>query len=771
MIAAVAAKGRNVMAHAIDDLDLGALGRALWRRKGLIVGLTLVAAMLAFGAVNLVTPRYKSEARILIETRDNIFLRPDAERTLDRSVAIDQEAITSQVQLLLSRDLAREVIKSLKLAERPEFDPVLRGSSTVGVVLRLVGLARDPLIQTPEERVLRSFVERLTVYQVEKSRVIAIEFESESPELASRVANALAAAYLMFQRTAKQDQSRVAGHWLAEKIEPLRGAVASAEEKVEQYRARNNLLVGTNNTTLSNQELGELNAQLSAARAQRADAEAKARIIREALRTGRAVEFADIINSELMRRLSEQRVTLQAQLAEQSSTLLDQHPRIKEIKAQIVGLDRQIRGEADRLARSFENDSRVASAKVDALSTSLDQLKRQAGNTNEQDVHLRALEREAKAQRELLESYLAKYREATARDSIGATSPDARIISTASVSNTPSWPKKAPTVLIAALATFVLTTGFVLSGQLLAGQRGADELAGPARPLFMPEPEIPEHEILEPDTAELDMPAPPVPEPRPVPAPALAPAPAPKAAPAVAVEPEAPIRCDVTAPPIVPQIAGDIPHPAARAAPETDGSNAPAVDAAVDQVASQVQDRIAVIGARPSVDTAAVAILLARELGSRAKVVLLDLAFGGQGLAAIGADPTAPGISELALSEASFGEVIARDRLSGIHFVTTGRATADAASIIASPRLAITIEALARSYDHVVVNVGGIPELALERIAALAPQTVLVVDALDEEATTAARARLIAAGCQAVNVLPYAPQEPVSVATPAPAAA
>src|SRR5438874_4133294 len=269
MIAAVASRGRHAMVHAIDELDLAALGRALWRRKGLIAALTLLAAGLAFAAVNLATPRYKSEARVLIETRDNIFLRPDAEKALDRGGAIDQEAVTSQVQLILSRDLAREVIKSLKLGERPEFDPVLRGSSTIGVILGLVGLVRDPMSQTPEERVFRSFAERLTAYQVEKSRVIAIEFESESPDLAARAANAVVETYLMVQQTAKQDQSRVAGLWLAEKIEPLRGAVANAEARVEQYRARNNLLVGTNNTTLSNQQLGEFNAQLSAARAQK----------------------------------------------------------------------------------------------------------------------------------------------------------------------------------------------------------------------------------------------------------------------------------------------------------------------------------------------------------------------------------------------------------------------------------------------------------------------------------------------------------------------
>ena len=173
------------------------------------------------------------------------------------------------------------------------------------------------------------------------------------------------------------------------------------------------------------------------------------------LRRGEPIEASDIVNSELIRRLSEQRVTLRAQLAEQSSTLLDGHPRIKELKAQIADLDQQIRGEAERLVRSLENDAKLAGARVEALSANLDQLKRQAASTNEQDVQLRALEREAKAQRDLLESYLAKYREATARDSIGAAPADARIISRAIVSNTPYFPKKLPIILVAMFATLV----------------------------------------------------------------------------------------------------------------------------------------------------------------------------------------------------------------------------------------------------------------------------------------------------------------------------
>src|SRR5499433_3050331 len=373
--AGVASTRRQAVAQS-DELDLGALGRAMWRRRRWIFGLTLLAAGIAFIAVNLIAPRYKSEARVLVETRENIFLRPDAEKTTERGVTVDQEAVTSQVQLILSRDLAPEVIKKLKLGERPEFNAALGANSVIRVLLGLVGLAKDPLSETPEERVLKSFAERLSAFQVEKSRVIAIEFESEDSELAARAANSVAETYLVFQQTAKQDQSRAAGQWLAEKIETLRKGVADAEAKVEKYRATANLMVGTNNTTLSNQQLGEFNTQLAIARAQKADAEPKARIIRDELRNGAPVEFSDIVNSELMRRLSEHRVTLRAQLAEQSSTLLDLHPRIKELKAQIADLERQMRTEADRLARSLENDAKLASSKVDELGSGLDQLKR-----------------------------------------------------------------------------------------------------------------------------------------------------------------------------------------------------------------------------------------------------------------------------------------------------------------------------------------------------------------------------------------------------------
>ena len=295
----------------------------------------------------MITPRYKSEARILIDGRENVFLRPNGERNEERN-ALDAEAVTSQVQLLLSRDLAREIIKKNKLAELPEFDPVLQGVSPLKSLLALFGIGRDPFSLTPEERVLDAYYDRFTAYAVDKSRVIVIEFQSRDPDLAARVANSIADGYLVLQQDARQEQAKSASQWLSGEIDSLRKKVADAESRVEDFRSKSSLFVGTNNTTLSNQQMGELNTQLNNARALKSDAESKARLIREMLQSGKPIEASEVLNSELIRRLSEQRVTLRAQLAEQSSTLLDGHPRIKELKAQLADLDRQIRDEAEQ---------------------------------------------------------------------------------------------------------------------------------------------------------------------------------------------------------------------------------------------------------------------------------------------------------------------------------------------------------------------------------------------------------------------------------------
>jgi uncharacterized protein involved in exopolysaccharide biosynthesis/Mrp family chromosome partitioning ATPase len=685
---------------AVDgEPDLRALGRILWAKKANILGITLLAAVAAFVVVNTMTPRYRSESRLLLEARENVFLRAEADKNSSDRTTIDPEAVTSQIQLVLSRDLAREVIKKENLAALPEFDPALRGPSVLKIVLSLFGIGRDPGAMTKEERTLESYYDRLNVYAVEKSRVIAIDFDSANPELAARVANAIAGTYLTMQQTNRQDQTRAAGDWLAGEIAGLRTKVADAEAKVDDYRAKANLFAGSNNTSLPTQQLTEINSQISAARGQKADLEARARQLRELVRSGKPIESSDISNSESMRRLIELRNQLRSQLAEQSTTLLDQHPRIKELKAQIAEVEREIRSEGERLARQLDNDAKVAGDRLETLTASINTVKKLVSQTNTQDVQLRALERDAKTERDLLESYLAKYREATARDNINAAPPEARIISRASPAINPTFPKRLPTVLIAAFAAFALSAGFIVTGALLA--------TAPLPAGFAP----------------------------------------------VSAAPAAPATPRMDSPSVAPANA-----PAAGMAAVPLGVNSLEQIARALRRAGEDGRRVTVVGTTRNVGTTYAAIALARTLAQDSNVVLVDLAFGASNLSIISTEPSAPGIAELVHGSASFGDVITSDRYSPVHLVATGNVGDDAAVLAVSPMLATMIEAMGCAYDHVVIDVGSAADIPLERLAPLAARAVLVAADPTNPATKAARERLITAGITDVTLMAGAPQ-------------
>lgn len=101
----------------------------------------------------------------------------------------------------------------------------------------MLGLKKNPLDLPPEERVLKEFEEKLQVYQVEKSRVIAIAFTSKDATLAAAIPSEMANVYLSLQSGAKLDSNSEASRWLEPEIANLREKVREAEAKVALYRA------------------------------------------------------------------------------------------------------------------------------------------------------------------------------------------------------------------------------------------------------------------------------------------------------------------------------------------------------------------------------------------------------------------------------------------------------------------------------------------------------------------------------------------------------
>ncbi len=461
--------GRQTYSDDDMALDLGGLLKALARSLLWLIPLTLLVTMIVFIALQFVAPKYMGEARVLIESTDiNI---PGGTRGVEGERALlDTEGVASQIQLLMATDLARKVVRKMDLASVPEFD-ARGGMSFLDKVLTTFGFDRAPSGDSAEERVLKHYYENLEVYRLDESRVIAVDYASEDPLLASEVANAIVDEFLELQSSAKRQTTEITSAALEPQIVELRKKVQSARQAVADFRARADLLIGADNIPLNQQQLADTSSDYSAAQAAKAEAQAKAELIRELLNSGGSLETAtDVLNSQLIQRLRERQVEIQSNIAELSITLLPNHPQIKALQSQLSDYDRQIRSEARKVLEGLENDARVASQQALALERRLDELKVAAAKSNADQARLSELEREADAKAAQLDQLLLSFQEADTRLRAQLLPADARIVSRANVPVEPFSPKVLSSTIIAALVTFILGTALVIMRELLTGR-------------------------------------------------------------------------------------------------------------------------------------------------------------------------------------------------------------------------------------------------------------------------------------------------------------
>ncbi len=646
--------GEDAAPQARDGaIDLPQLLRAVARRKWRIIGPTCAAFALALAVVVLLPPRYTGVAKVLLENQESYYTRPD-KAGAEPAPTLDPEAVQSEAETITSPDLARKAIAKLDLSNRPEFNQAA-STNPLSIALSLLGLAGSASAQSAEARLVEAFLSRLTAFPVAKTRVLQIEFVSQDPELAARGANVVAQLFLESQETAKQDEAKAASAWLAAKIDELRGKVAETDAKVENFRAQSGLLAGANNMTVPGQQLADLNAQVAAARSAQAAALAKAQLLRAMLRDGRLSDVPELAKDESLRRYAEQRVALVAEIAQESRTLLPGHPRMKELSAQLAGLDREIRLAIERSARGLENDARLAAAQVDDLESALSAQSKTVATGNVDEVQLRALELDARTARDQLESYMQKYREAIARDADNAAPADARVISVASAPRSPTFPKKLETLTLSTLAGLLLSTGIVVSQALLAG----GPAAAPAE--------------VEPAAARRE-------------------------------DEGAARRADAsleTGPPIETPA-----EPLEEASADASGADFRSAQALAEHLAASAAPDAALltlIAAEASGRSLSTALAVARDLSGRGRAILVDLGetqdWFADALDRDGQDGQTPtGLAELLAGEASFAEVIHRDLSSDLDVIPAGLGA------VPGDGLDETLGALAAAYAFVVVH-------------------------------------------------------------------
>lgn len=650
------------------DIDLGQLVRAVWARRLKALAIIALGAGVAFTGAKMISPKYRSETRILIEPRAPAFANAQVNDT-NSGPLLDELNIASQVQLLQSADLIKQVINGQKLYDLPEFDAAANGSALTDILVAL-HLKKNPYENPPEERVIDAFTERLQVYQVPGSRVIGITFTSKDPKLAATIPNAMAAVYLATQSGAKLDSNSEATRWLEPEIENLRQKVNDAEQKVAEYRAEHGLLPTNGGSNFATQQLNDISAELTRVRGDRANAEARAQSVRNALSSGEPSDtLQDIMSSQSIQRLKSTESGLQSQISDLQTSLLNNHPRLKSLRAQLSDIKVQIRQETQKILASIENEAKVAAVRQKELEQQVDSLKANSAQAGEDEVGLNALTREATAQRQLLETYLSRYREAASRADKNSSPADARIVSRAIQPVDPYFPKVLPIVIVAAFATFIMTSIVIMLAELFSGRA--------LRPVGISEEE--EREDGEPQSATTG-------SVNRVGTPSLLATPADDEPVAEQAEDEKIVETNEFS--------------IASVSDYLRGSRAP----------------LAIAISPTGDDGSAATVSLVRKLaedGSR--VILVDMTGSGLPTNLMAEDRKMLGITDLLCGDAAFGDTIHGDSRSDAHFIPQGISDPRRA-MRGADRLSLLLDALISAYDLVMVECGAADVAGVSRL-------------------------------------------------------
>lgn len=470
----------------MDDvrMDMSALVGAVFARWIRILFVTIGLLVITYVVLSFMPKLYESSASILVEVRDNAYTRATND-VLPQAGFSDEIAIASQIELVKSRGTLMQVIDELNLRSVAEFN----GSQTgpLDIIFRLMGSSSEP--RQIDEIVLEYVSEATTVVRERESRVITVQVRSIDAELSAQIANAIANAHVQRRAGLYLSDTADASQWLETEIAKLRVRVNDAADKVANYRVDNDLFVGANDTTLLDQQLSDLSTQISAAQERENSARSRALLIREMVRSGQSIDgLPDVRNSLAVQQLAEEKARLQGEKAQQSATLLPNHPTVLALTAQISEIDAQMQIEARQVANSLEAEAKIEAGLEQSLRDELIRLKLEASSATKGSVELNELEREATAQRDLLETYLLRYRDAASRTESQATLPDVRVVSLAAAPLNPAYPQTGLILAAVAVVSLMFQIGQILFAELIAGRAFVDAQGRSVRDRYDAEP-------------------------------------------------------------------------------------------------------------------------------------------------------------------------------------------------------------------------------------------------------------------------------------------
>jgi uncharacterized protein involved in exopolysaccharide biosynthesis/Mrp family chromosome partitioning ATPase len=415
-----------------EDINVGDLFSVLRRRRGQIIGITVLGTLLIAGLPALMAPKYTAKSQILVEPQSLIS---DRNSVVERSP--DDAVVQTQIAALTSPALLQRVIDNLK------DDPAYRAATAEedGQTNLVGSIWRAALVKLPSQTAqkllannpldLRALQRMLRVFQETDSHVVSVSVTSRSPQVASIIANRITDLFVQSEDQQKRASTERALAWVAERLPVLAEQLQRTTAAVQTYRTEYKL-AGSDPAAVTSQEIETLNRELVVAETEQAQTAARVGLVRDLQRQNAGSDrLLAYLDSPRIRELTARASTLQQILAVQRATYLANSQVSYKQEAELSEVRRQLQTEIMRAIAAMDEQQAMATARVQSLKTRL-----AAIANDDRKVTLGNLERQAAVSRELYDATLRRREELTEQRQ--SLSPGVRIISAALIPEHPS---------------------------------------------------------------------------------------------------------------------------------------------------------------------------------------------------------------------------------------------------------------------------------------------------------------------------------------------
>jgi uncharacterized protein involved in exopolysaccharide biosynthesis/MinD-like ATPase involved in chromosome partitioning or flagellar assembly len=458
-----------------DSISLDSALAALRRHLLMLLTITVLGTAAAAGVLYMIPSRYTASATLEVEPSEapRVLQGAIVAPSLPQWMPGDNSTMSTQVTIVKSRALVRQVMAKLGLTHDPELLPM-----SVRIKTTLHALAQRWLpkpwqaaftwdTHVADDVMQRQFLQRLVVSQDGTSHIILVSFTSVSATKAAAVANELVRQYIEGQLAAKMRATDQVYQWVAEQSRKQLADLTAAEKSEVDYMAAHRLIAadGRDNPSegLAGQQLISIQKSLTEARAELAARQAKLNEVR-ALATQKTgyLSLPEVASSPVVIDLLKQDAELHSKEARLAITYGDTNAVLVPLRAQRAAIASRIAAEVRNVVNNVRDDLMLTQEREAALQQALLHSEQQYAQSGQSSVELRDLVRATDVKRTIYETLLRRANEIGEQRAL--LKPDAKLVSAAETPSERSSPKTLSVIgigLIGSLAVGVLGAALI----------------------------------------------------------------------------------------------------------------------------------------------------------------------------------------------------------------------------------------------------------------------------------------------------------------------